>query len=81
MKNHNKNRSELLVEYAISKSMALGLLISLTILWDQAEWPTEGLEEFIDRYWEWIDAYNKNDEAVRELVRAMHEATGIEVRI
>lgn len=81
MKTKPRTKQELLVDYAITKTAAMGLIISLTILWDRADWTTEGLEEFIDYYWDWIEAYNKHDESVQLLVQAMKEATGIEVRI
>lgn len=81
MKKHNQSKANLLVDYAITKAMVTSLLITLTILWDQADWTTEGLEEFIDRYWDWIEAYNTNKDAVRDLVEAMKKDTGIDVRI
>lgn len=73
------NANQLLVDYAIKQALSLGLEISLTILWDQAEWTAEGLSEFRSRYYEWIDAFNNNEEAVLELIKDMKEQTGIEV--
>lgn len=79
MKNHNTTKSELLVNKAISTAMAVSLMITLTILWGEAEWTTEGLEEFVDRYWEFLDAYNRHEHDARELVSMMQEETGIKV--
>lgn len=78
MAKHNWNSNQLLVDYAIKQALSLGLEISLTILWDQADWPIEGLQEFKSKYYEWIDAFNRNEKDVLELIKAMKDKTGIE---
>ena len=74
-----RSKKELLVDYAIQEALKIGLTISLTILWGLGEWPLEALNEFKDRYFEWIDAWNNRAPDLLDLVNEMKEDTGIDI--
>lgn len=80
MKKRQKlSKSELLFNRMIVSTTRASLLIFLYLLWHDYEWTVDGMEQFIDGFWDYIEACGRGeDEEVNGLVNKFTVETGID---
>lgn len=78
-KRHRASASELLFKRMVASTTRACLLIFLYLLWHGYSWTVEGLEGFVDGFWDYIEACNSGkDEDVNGLVNQFTVETGID---
>lgn len=55
------------------------LIVALTILYQEADWDAKGLNEFKERYIEFLDIYRDGEIDINKLAKELYDVSGIEL--
>lgn len=79
-KQYHPTTAQLLREHKLMDTVAdATLIITLTILCNEGEWSAEGLNEFKDRYIEFIKMYKNKELDMMALAKEIYDYCGIEL--
>lgn len=83
MKHRQMTKSDVVAGLAMKKYLMLGnrvsLMIVICILNDVYEWSPEKIGEFLDKYYEFLDSYNRGEEDLDAIMAYIKENTGVDI--